>query len=106
LASSGPAPAVGLLFTVRILLQTEVHPVALETVTLYVPAAVRLQITAPVVGEKPAGPVHEYVKAPLPPVAVKQVDEPWHIVLLPAILQLGTLPKGPPTKSSNAAVIS
>jgi hypothetical protein len=58
-----------------------VHPAALVTVTLYVPAAVRLLITAPV------APVdHKYVP---PPVAVKVAELPTQIVLLPVISQLG-----------------
>jgi hypothetical protein len=53
-------------FTVSVLLQELVQPAALVTVTLYVPAAVRLLITALV------APVdHKYVP---PPVAVKLAD--------------------------------
>ena len=56
----------GFAITVNTLLQELVHPAALVTVTLYVPAAVRLLITAPV------APVdHKYVP---PPVAVKLAD--------------------------------
>ena len=68
-------------FTVSVLLQELVQPAALVTVTLYVPAAVRLLIVALV------APVdHLYV---LPPVAVKLAELPTQIVLLPSILQLG-----------------
>jgi hypothetical protein len=72
---------LGVGFTVSTLLQELVHPAPLVTVTLYVPAAVRLLITAPV------APVdHKYVP---PPVAVKLAEVPAQIVLLPVILQLG-----------------
>ena len=55
-------------FTVSTLLQELVHPAALVTVTLYVPAAVRLLIVAPV------APVdHKYVP---PPEALKLVELP------------------------------
>ena len=68
-------------FTVSVLLQALVQPAPLVTVTLYVPAAVRLLIVAVV------APVdHKYVP---PPVAVKLVEPPVQIVLLPVILQLG-----------------
>jgi hypothetical protein len=71
----------GFVITVNVLLQELVHPAALVTVTLYVPAAVRLLITALV------APVdHKYVP---PPVAVKDVELPVQIVLLPVMLQLG-----------------
>ena len=74
---------VGFVITVNVRLQELVQPAALVTVTLYVPAAVRLLITAVV------APVdHKYVP---PPVAVKLADVPAHIVLLPVILQLGGL---------------
>ena len=67
--------------TVNVLLQELVHPAALVTVTLYVPAAVRLLIAAVV------APVdHKYVP---PPVAVKVAELPTQIVLLPVISQLG-----------------
>ena len=65
----------GLSTTVRVLLHVLVHP-ALVTVTLYVPAAVRLVITA-VEAVKPPGPDHEY---DVPPVAVKLAELPAHIV--------------------------
>jgi hypothetical protein len=68
-------------FTVSVLLQELVQLAALVTVTLYTPAAVRLLIVAVV------APVdHKYVP---PPVAVKLVEPPAQIVLLPVILQLG-----------------
>ena len=71
----------GFVTTVNTLLQELVHPAALVTVTLYVPAAVRLLIVALV------APVdHKYVP---PPVAVKLVEPPAQIVLLPVMLQLG-----------------
>jgi hypothetical protein len=53
-------------FTVNTLLQELVQPAALVTVTLYVPAAVRLLITFEV---EPVD--HKYVP---PPVAVKLAD--------------------------------
>ena len=71
----------GFVITVNILLQELVHPAALVTVTLYVPAAVRLLITLDV---EPVD--HKYVP---PPVAVKLVEPPAQIVLLPVMLQLG-----------------
>jgi len=76
---------LGVGLTVSVLLHELVHPPALVTVTLYVPAVVRLQTTAPV-AEKPPGPDHAYV---LPPVAVKHVEVPAQIVLFPDISQLG-----------------
>ena len=76
---------LGVGLTTNVLLQELVQPPAAVTVTLYAPAAVRLQITAPV-AVKPPGPDHAYV---LPPVAVKHVEDPWQIVLLPKILQTG-----------------
>ena len=66
-------------FTVRVRPHEFVHPAVLVTVTLYVPAAVRLQITAPE-AVKPPGPDHEYVE---PPEAVKHVDVPAQIVAVP-----------------------
>jgi hypothetical protein len=90
----------GLGSTVSITLQVLLHWLAFATVTLYVPAALTLQITAVV------APVdHKKVKSPVPPEAVKQVDVPWQIVLSPVILQVGNPPNGPPTKSSSEAVI-
>src|SRR6187397_199305 len=72
---------LGASFTVSVLLQELVQPAPLVTVTEYVPAAVRLLIVAVV------APVdHKYVP---PPVAVKLVEPPTQIVLLPVILQLG-----------------
>jgi hypothetical protein len=76
---------LGVGLTVSVLLQELVHPAALVTITLYVPAAVRLQTCAPD-PVKPAGPDHAYVP---PPVALKHVEVPWQIVLLPVMLQLG-----------------
>jgi hypothetical protein len=59
---------LGVGLTVSVLLQELVQPAALVTVTVYVPAAVRLLIVAPV------APVdHKYVP---PPVAVKLVELP------------------------------
>ena len=65
----------GVGVTTSVLLHVLVHP-ALVTVTLYVPAAVRLVITA-VEAVKPPGPDHEYE---VPPVAVKLAELPAHIV--------------------------
>jgi hypothetical protein len=71
----------GFVTTVNVLLQELVHPAALVTVTLYVPAAVKLLIVAVV------APVdHKYVP---PPVAVKLVELPAQIVLFPVMLQPG-----------------
>ena len=42
---------------------------------------------------------------PVPPEAVKQVEEPWQTVLLPVILQDGAPANGPPTKSSKVDVM-
>ena len=72
---------LGVGFTVSVLLQELVQPPPAVTVTLYVPAAVRLLITAVV------APVdHRKV---VPPEAVKLADVPAQIVLLPAISQVG-----------------
>jgi hypothetical protein len=49
---------LGGLLTVSILLQELVHPAVLVTVTLYVPAAVRLLIIATLPAVKPPGPDH------------------------------------------------
>ena len=58
----------GFVTTVNVLLQELVHPAALVTVTLYVPAAVKLLIVALV------APVdHKYVP---PPEALKLVELP------------------------------
>jgi hypothetical protein len=69
---------------VSVLLQELEHPAPLVTVTLYVPAAVMLLMTAVV------APVDH--KNEVPPEAVKLAELPAHIVWLPgAISQLGRL---------------
>ena len=76
----------GSAFTVNVLLQVEVQPEALVTVTLYVPATVKLLIVL-VAEVYPPGPLQEY---PVPPVAVKLVDVPAQMVLLPVITHAGS----------------
>ena len=70
------------MLTVTVLLQELVQFCALVTVTLYVPVALTLLITAVV------APVDH--RNEVPPEAVKLVDVPAHIVWLPGLmLQLG-----------------
>ena len=72
--------AVGFVFTVNALLLVAVHPFALVTVTLYVPA-VPIEIAAVV-----APLVHKYE---VPPEAVKLVLLPEQIVFVPVMAAVG-----------------
>jgi hypothetical protein len=85
-AGSAPALAVTFGITVNVLLHELVQLPVPVTVTEYVPAAVKLLITA-VFAVKPPGPAQEYE---LPPEAVKLPVFPAHMVrLLGRILQFG-----------------
>src|SRR5215217_8694497 len=74
----------GFGFTVSVLAQVDVQPFNV-TVTVYVPAVEILPVLA-VAAVKPPGPIHAYVP---PPLAVKLVVWPAHIVLVPVIPHTG-----------------
>jgi hypothetical protein len=94
-----PIPVTtGVVFTVTITVVAPVHPVANDPVTVYVIVAVGFAVTEPpVVPLNPVPGLHVYV---VPPLAVKVVDVPLHIVAA------GTLTVGMGLTVTTAVVVA